>query len=169
MALNPRRVLPGDPLDIPANVWNQLIGLLGTQAPELSGPLESAVRPVVTVWVKNNTGTDLPARSVVKLSTVLVDPVTLPLDFQARPVYGAVSPAVSTDAFVVLLEPVKSAEIGRAAALGVVVVDVNVTSVGHLYAAPGTLTTRLESATCGPAKILTRESGTGVKRATVLL
>src|SRR5688500_3050886 len=118
MALNPRRVLPGEPLDIPANVWNQLVGLLGTQAPQLSGPRESAVRPVVTVWVKNNTGADLPARSVVKPTTVLVDPVTLPLDFQARPVYGAVTPTGAADAFAVLLEPVKSAEIGRAAVLG---------------------------------------------------
>lgn len=169
----PRRVQAGEPFRPSASGWNAMADYVRRhQAGETGpgGPGLSGVDPVLTVLVRNDTGGDLPARSVLKPGDPVVSAVTLPHQVQAEPYFAAAAPAAATDPFVVTLEPIKAGAVGRAAVQGVAVVEVSVADAGHDFAAPVASTTaRLASATSGPAAVLWKEPGTGNKRAVVLL
>lgn len=111
---------------------------------------------------------DLPIRSVIYLGTPEISPVDAPLNAQQTPVYEMVEPP-ATGAFAITCEPFVNGRIGRAVVLGHAVCDIDVSDEGHEFAAPGSSTAALASAESGPAKIIWRESGSGVNRAVVLL
>lgn len=122
------------------------------------------------VWVRNDTGGSLAAFSVVALGTPVISAVDYPHEVRQQPVFPGAAPAANTDAFAVLLEPAATSAIVRAAVVGVVPVDLSVTDAAHGYAEPAaTVTATLASASTGPAKVIWKESGTGTKRAVVLL
>lgn len=166
---------PGDTIPLDRITWNAMIGAgreyarshPGFGAPALPG---GPTVPQTLVLVENATGADLDAFAVLAVAgTPPVSVVDRPHDVRQMPVLSGSTPAASTNAFAVLIEPVADGEIGRAAVLGVVPVSIHINDATHAYAAPGTSTSYLESAASGPAKILWKESSGTTRKALVLL
>jgi hypothetical protein len=124
--------------------------------------------PNLVVSVRNDTGGDLAAFDVVRLGDSILD-VTTPLRVAPTPTFEGLTPEGPTDAFAVLVEPVKDGKFALAVVAGVVPCEVSVGSAGHDFAAPGTTTERLTSAASGPARILAKSADTGTVDAVVLL
>lgn len=169
-----RDVTPGQPLEFRAaavNAWNEAARLarrrFETGAGADRGGADAAS---LVVLVRNDTGGDLPIRSVLKITDPVLSLVDHPLAIQDQPAFSAVAPAAATDLVVITLEPIAEDRIGRAALAGVALVEVSVGSSGHTHATPSSgVTARLASGTSGIARIISKESGTGNKRAVVLL
>lgn len=134
------------------------------------GWLSNHLNPNLMVLVRNDTGSDLPARSVVRVDDWVVTPATYPFEVADRPVLTASTPTASTNCFGVTRDAIPDGEIGRAILTGVAVVDVLFNSAGHYYADPiNGDNTRLTSVTSGAARILKIESSGTTRRALVLL
>lgn len=169
-----RRLLAGD-RQIPAAAINAAIrgGLATLRAKggvQSDGSVAELPPPATEVNVKW-TGTEaLPVRSVVTYADTATDLAGKPLDFSDSPVYEAGTPAASSDAFAILLEPCRTNKCARAVSMGHAVVDIDITDESHTHAnaTPGE-TAHLTSATSGRAEILHKPDGTGVLRCTVLL
>lgn len=146
------------------------------------------VRPALRVLVRNDTGADLPALSVLELGDPLVsalddpdaDPPSSAAQFQASPLFPGTAPTSAGGVFVVTETPLSyvasagsasaGGAIGPAVVMGVVPVDIDVSDEDHGFSRPiASTTANLESASGGPARIIWKESGTGVKRAVVLM
>lgn len=145
----------------------------GSRGTSGSGPISTEpIQPAVQVYVRNDTGDDLDWGAILKLSDTIVD-ITVDEDVPeavARPVFAGTAPSTSVDPFVVLKEPIADGQIGRGTIMGVAVCDISVVVESHGFAFPGVDgVDRLRSGFTGPAKILWKESGTGTKRARVLL
>lgn len=137
----------------------------------------------VRVWIRNDTGTDLTVGSIVAIG----DPLITITDtdavhaFRDEPVFKGTTPAATTDAFAILIEPIAATtgsgsateySYGRALVLGVTVCEVNMVATWptHSYATPMASTTaRLTSGMTGPVRILYAATGTGNKTAAVLI
>lgn len=170
-----KKVVPGSPLAISAAAWNAVQDAAREYRRRragglLSGPLAAAVEPSHTVLVSNQTGSPLSERAVLALGTPTVSAVDDPFGVQARPLFPGTLADSTSDPFGILLEPLDSSKVGRAVVGGVAVCDLNVTDSTHTHARPSTTSTAvLDSAAAGPAKIVWKESGTGTKRAVVLI
>jgi hypothetical protein len=169
------RYSPGDPPTFPAatvNGWQDAArDFYARKGGRTASPsLTEVFDPANLVLVRNDTGAARVPFSVLKPSGVLVDPATYPHDVRRRPAFSGVAPAAATDPFLVTIDPLADGQIGRAAAAGVVVCQVNVTDATHGYAQPAAGDpTGLASASGGPAQILYKPTGTGVKTCVVLL
>lgn len=170
------RVSPGDPLQIDAATWNAVLELVRAEVgrrlgQEGGGSGLASVQSRVDVLVRNDTGGNLAAHSVLAVGDSLADPAGSPLPYQARPVFEGTTPAAITDTFAVLQEPAEDGGIGKGVVLGVVVATVNVTDEDHTAATPtASSAAKLTSAASGPAVILWKSaSGTGDKTAVLLL
>lgn len=134
---------------------------------------EDPLRPSLRVLVKNSTGGSIVTRSVLALGDPLPStstPTDYPHEVRIRPAFVGDAPASSSDPFCITEGIIGSGEIGRGIVQGVAVCNVNVTDTSHGYARPAVgVTATLASDWTGPARILWRESGTGSKRAIVLL
>lgn len=115
------------------------------------------ITPQTNVMVRNQTGSNLPAFSVVKLNTALGDPVGQPYDWRTRPVFDAVSPAADTDAIAILHTslPYGNNQVGPATIAGVQLCKIQIGALTDQFARPipGD-TTMLLSGNSGPAFIL---------------
>lgn len=141
-------------------------GGLAGPVPRADGPLGSAVR----VLVRNDTGADLPARRVLRIGDPVLDASDYPHEVRRTPAFSGEAPTAADDVFAITEGPIKDGEYGRATVLGVAVVDLNVTDAAHTHAAPAAgVTATLATGTSGAAVILQKESGTGTKRAVVLI
>lgn len=174
MAIGPRRVKAGEPFRPSAGQWNALADFVSKhQGGHLGGgdARSNGLTPAVTVLVRNDTGGDLPIRSVLTPTAPVESAIDLPSQVQALPVLAADAPTDETSPVAVTVEPIADGEVGRAVILGVAVVDVDVNDAGHTFAAPAAAQTlKLESAAEGPVKILWRDAGSsGTKRAVVLI
>jgi hypothetical protein len=125
--------------------------------------------PSAQVYIRNDTGGSLAVFSVVALGTPIVSAIDYPHEVRRQPIFPGTAPAAATDAFAIILEPAATSGVVLAAVLGVAVCDINVTNSAHTHASPTTVTTYLTSGTSGPARIIWKDSGTGTKRAVVLL
>lgn len=170
-----RKVDPGDPLNISAAAWNASQDaardyLSRSGGALASGPLMSSIRPTITVLVRNDTGGDLDYPGVLALGEPVLSAVDAAQDLQQTPGFAGTEPESETDAFAIIIESVAEDEFARGVVAGVAVCDVEVTDTAHEFATPTPGdATKLTSAASGPARILDREAGTGLKRATVLL
>lgn len=169
-------VTPGDPLRISADTFNLLLDAgkfvrdrrLGRTG--AGQALDEPVTPALQVYVRNDTGASLAAFSVVALGTPVISATDAQHTVRRQPVFPGTAPAASTDAFAVTIEPLGTGKVGRAVVMGVVPVDLNVTDSSHTAATPAAaVTATLASATNGPARIIWKASGTGTKRAVVLI
>jgi hypothetical protein len=107
---------------------------------------------------------------VVYLSDWIVSPVSYPLDVSQRPILKAITPTASTNTIGILRDAIPDGEMGRAIISGCAIVDVLVNDSNHTYAVPISAdSTRLGSATSGPARIIKWESSGSTRRAIVLL
>lgn len=128
--------------------------------------------PATLIWIKNDTAGDLPALSILKLGAPTIDIASTDLrhELRARPIVSGTAPTAAGNPFCVTIEGVKAGGVGRAAILGATVCDVNVAVEAHTHAGPlAGDTAKLLSGTSGPARILHKESGTGTKKALVVL
>ena len=126
--------------------------------------------PSLHVLIRNDTGADLPIRSVLRITNWLVSPVAYPFEAADHPALTGNTPDDATNRIVITSEPIRNGEIGRAVVMGVAVVDVDINSGQHRYAVPiDGDETKLETAESGPAKILVMESSGSTRRAIVLL
>lgn len=166
----------GDAPRIIAESWNAaldagrefrrtMLGKQGGQAPD------SPITPSLIILVRNDTGADKPARSVLALGDPVGDPVNLPIAFRNRPVFAGTLPAAATDAFAILLDGAADGAIGRACLMGETVADVHVNDAAHQYAVPvAGVSSYLDSAAIGPVRIEWKEtSGVSTKRSIVFI
>lgn len=164
----------GQPLSFRAdtlNAWNEAARRVRGEKYD-GGALAALdeIFPCLTAIVRNDTGANLPARSVVYLSDWIVSPVTYPFDAQARPVFKAITPAATTNAIGILRDAIPDGEMGRAIVAGIAVADVLVNSSGHTYAQPiASDNTRLGSVASGPIRIIKWETSGATRRAYVLM
>jgi len=124
------------------------------------------------IRVKNASGADLDRFAVVGLDEPVFLPSTHLEEFKREVVFSGVTPTSShVRKFAVLLEPAANDDrVVRAIVAGVVQVQVDVSVTAHEYAqAKASTNNKLESSGDGPAQILWRETGTGVKWAIVRL
>lgn len=171
-----QKVAPNQPLQIAARTWNGLLEAgqdfarrkLGVEGAPLGGdPLNPAVR----VLVRNDTGGDLAAGSILALGTPIISAADYPREVSRQPLFPGDLAAATTDAFAVTLAPIEQNDIGRAVIMGLVSCSVDVTDSTHTYATPKVGDSdKLASASTGPARILWRGSGSsGTKKALCLI
>lgn len=171
-----KNVQPGDPLVISAAAWNRLTraALRAERQPKAGAggavPPDDILGPAVVVRVRNGTGATLPAHSVLTPTANVLDPEDDSLGARRRPVIDAATPTSADDAIVIAFDSIEYQKLGRAVAAGVTVANVEVTDLTHRYAraVPGD-STKLVSATSGPAYLLVPPTGTGTALRYVLL
>jgi len=169
------KVNPGDGFVIRADTWNAFIDAARAHRRNEAGragaglPTPDPLTPGCVVYVRNDTGSTLPAWSTVKIGTPVVDAATYPFRVSREPVFPATTPDGADIPFAVTEEPIRDGKLGRAVVLGVAVADVSVSDSGHGYAAPAASSLVLASGTSGPARIIWKESGTGTLKAVVLI
>ena len=161
-------VRPGDPLKIQSATWNRILDAARTHqqsrgrtgANPLLADALAAANLVLVQWP----GADLAAFSVVTPNGMAIEPdsESLALAAQRRPVFVGQAPTATTDTPIIVVDPIATDGIGRAAIGGVVPCRINVLDTDHEYAEPSpAITDYLVSASTGPARILWREGGTG--------
>lgn len=119
--------------------------------------------PALTIMVLNEVGTNIDARSIVRLKEeVIGDPLLLPYEFRGRPIFKVGKPDAADNAIGIMHEPAgTTAQLARCAVAGVIVCDVEIQHASHKYARPiPDVTGRLISAPTGPARILWPEERT---------
>lgn len=170
-----RRVQPGDPLAIRAATWNKMLeatrAARGKGARPTGGPLTVPTPPnSLVVSVRNDTGGTLPIRNVVQVSYPLEIPTLATLDVQDNLGWSGIVATSTAGTPAITLDGAAAGEIVRAVIMGVALVSVDITDAGHTRAGLAVgVHGHLVSGTSGPATILWREEGTGVKLCGVLL
>lgn len=168
-----KKVRPGDALEIPAAGYNAFVDAARAEQMRRQGINRSAkpgFAQTGIVLVKNNSGADRGRFDVLGVDAPIFTPTDNPDSFKNDRAVKGVTPATAnhTGNFVILLEPLKSGKIGAAVASGVCVAKVNVTDSDHEYAdvADGQAG-YLASGDSGVARIMWKESGTGLKWAMI--
>jgi hypothetical protein len=168
-----KRVLPGDPLaGYPAEALNYMMdaarkvnsGQSGLSGESVAGSDKS------TINVKNSTGDDLEAYSVIGLTrSVVYDETDNIRSYKRDPVIVGNTPS-EQGRFAITLQPIPNGKRGRAMVLGVSYCKVDVTDADHEFAdiASGE-TGYLRSAETGTARILRKPDGTGELDCVVML
>lgn len=139
-----KKVSPGDPLAIPARVYNSMIDVISSRESILRGvPGASGAGNNTVIPVRNDTGAALSQFEIVQLG----DPVHDPADADkvgefkvARCMIGE-TPAFSTDgkpfyAYGVMQEPAPAGEIGDCLVSGLTICKVEVEKDWHKFAIP---------------------------------
>jgi len=168
-----RKAISGEPLRIPAQTWNAMLEVAQAHR-DRQEHLGREARPRGTggiVLVKNATGADVGRFSVLGVEGVVITPTDNEAEFLGRTALTGVAPTTDhRGRFVVLLEPLRAARLGRAVVTGPTPVQIDVTDEDHGWAdVKDGDATQLASAHTGSARILWKESGTGTKWAVVLL
>ncbi len=167
-----RKVARGETLRVPADTWNTLIDVARSHRQrELSQGVNAGGLRTSTgiVTVRNTSGADQDRFAVMGLSGIVIPPADNELEFQSRPAFDVVVPTEDhSDSFVILTEPVAAGRLARAMVAGVTPVKLDVQSEDDQYAvAKAGETAHLETGS-GSARILWKESGTGLKWGVVL-
>ena len=151
------------------NAWNDGARFARRSTQGLLVDRKLAATPNGIVWVRNETGADRDEFNIVAFEEPVFTRADNDADFPHQHVFSAIEPDWPTHflSWGVLLEPVRENAVGRCMVSGVTVAQVNFAnsdaSTGHKYATVKDAT-KLDSAPCGPARILYVESpGTGDK------
>lgn len=167
-----QKVKPGDPLRIPADTFNSFIDAAADLRARQQSRLQErlgAVSDSGIVRVRNDSGADRDRFNVLVITGVVLSPTDNAQAFKNQTVFTAAAPTSPDDEnMVVLQEPLKDNCIGRAIVAGVSIVQIAVQDSGDTYASliAGDAA-KLTSGTKGCARILYKESGTGIKWAVV--
>lgn len=168
------KVSRGDPVKLDAATFNTIL----ESADDFARRRRSGAEPSpsndphvgATLGLVRWDGAAIPAGSVVGYGAAVIAPTDDPPAVRRRYVWIGTTPADASDPFAITIEPIPSGGYGRAAVLGQTVVDIDVTDEAHTHAVPiAGDTTKLASATSGPAVILSKPEGTGVLRCEVLI
>ena len=167
MADNFRSKRPGDPLEIPASVYNEMLrALQWVRQQQNSTSSQSSGQPLRPgqILVRNDSGADQQQYAVLGISGVVVTPDHLP-QFKTTRALTCIVPTVAahTGKFVVLADPIPLGNYGRAWISGVCLVQINVV---HDTDQGAEVTdgdaTQLTSGSTGTAQILWKAGGAGV-------
>lgn len=166
----------GERLIIPARTQGRIIEAAirsERQTPPLIGSNYPAAPDIYshTIYVKNNSGTDRGAHAVLGIDGVLFDKADNEHEFRYNTTLDGALPLSKshTGKYVILAEPIESGKIGRAYAAGsICAAKIDVISSEHQWAEiVDSDADQLGSANRGSARILWKESGTGVKWALI--
>ena len=167
-----RKVMPGDPLKIPAEAWNALVDLSQqqkNQQHDLISQTEGTSRQTTLAKVRNQTGVDLDRFSIVALGTPIITPTANLKEFKRQISFQGLVPSAGTGPrFGVLLEPLKNNLIGTVAVAGCVITRVSVGATA--YACAETVNGQngyLRSVPHGPSSVLWIESTGAVRWAVI--
>lgn len=171
-----RRVSPGSPFQPRATEWNAIADAVNdynakrVKAGAANRGRSSAPDPVGTVLVQNVSGFDYPRFAILGITGSIFGPADLGWDDGISLTVDLADSEHVGGRFVVLQEPILDEGVGRALLTGPTVCQVDVTDDTHEFAdvEPGYYS-RLASTDVGPAYILARQSGLGVKWAIVVL
>ena len=166
------KVMPGDPLKIPAEAWNALVDLSQqwkNQQHDLLSQADGTSRQTTLAKVRNLTGVDLDRFSIVALGTPIITPTANLKEFKRQVSFQGLVPSAGTGPrFGVLLEPLKNNLIGTVAVGGCVITRVFVGATA--YACAETVNGQngyLRSVPHGPASVLWIESTGAVRWAVI--
>lgn len=173
-----KKVMPGDPLKIPANTFNSFIDAAADyqKRANYQGRSPATRQPANydnIVSVRNDSGTDRSRFDILGINGLVFDANDNLARFKnASVILKGITPAEPTHVgkFVVLQEPIKKGKIGRAAIRGMTAVKVTMAAESDLTADiyAGWLSS-LKSGSSGSAQIIWKETGTGLKWALVNL
>ena len=166
-----RKVKSGDPLRIPAETFNAFVDAAqdfrnrqNAQGVETKGSAQGNT----VVLVKNASGSDQERFAVLGVAAPVISPSANLPEFKNRVVLSCVTPSDDhRGRFVVLAEPIKSGNMGRAVAAGVTPVKVSVQNSADDSADVFSGQTGHLKSGEGAASILWKESGTGIVWAVV--
>ncbi len=171
-------VRAGDAVGFSASRENAITEtVLAHRFSNLAGPTPTpALLSPLIVEVRNTTGADRSRFDVVGLSAAIISAGDNLETFHRQGALDAVEPVWPDhySLYAVLQQPIRDGAIGQAMISGVTSCQVNFAdsnaAAGHDYAtlADGTYSS-LDSAPCGVARILARESGTGAQWCKILL
>lgn len=153
-----------DPLPLSTQTWNPILAAardFRKRDQAIAGIRQQpgANPQALVIWVRNESGADRPARSVLALGDPVGDPVNLPTEFQNRFVFSATLIANPKDIFVILIDGVADGAIGPACYMGAALADVFVNDPAHKFVVPVVgVSSYLETAVSGPAQIAWIES-----------
>ena len=167
VAKQPEKVAPGDPLQISYRTWNDLLDLVALKPTErLPGPRLKYQTGVVTV--QNVSASNRSTFDVMAVDGPFIDPTVRLEDFQSRLALKCNTPDATSTALhnsvVVLKEPIRANEFGRAFIDGICPVQVEIYTTTPRFAdfIPNT-TNRLREGGGGTVRILTRPSTVGIQ------
>jgi len=165
------KVRSGSPLRMSAKTFNAFIDAArnyqeGQQ--RIARDVHRERRDPDTVLVRNTSGTDQDRFAVMSLSGIVITPTDNLQEFENRPAFDVVVPtAALAETFVILQEPVAAGAFGQALIGGVTPVMLDVVDEAHASAfAADSISGHLVSG-AGLARILWKETGTGLKWAVV--
>lgn len=158
-----RRVRPGEPLKIPASVYNQFLDLIeASRAGGTAGGSRGAAACVGVIYVRNDSETDVDRFGVLGIDAPVFDPAESESGFTDSGVLsGSVPAAEHQGRFVVVQEPILAGQVGRAVAAGLTVAQVLMRDDGERYADIYPGQTFLGSNGTGGAEILCHEPAGG--------
>ena len=166
------KVMPGDPLKIPAEAWNALVDLSQqrkNQQHDLLSQADGTSRQTTLAKVRNLTGVDLDRFSIIALGTPIITPTANLKEFKRQVSFQGLVPSAGTGPrFGVLLEPLKNNLIGTVAVAGCVITRVSVGATA--YACAETINGQngyLRSVPHGPSSVLWIESTGAVRWAVI--
>lgn len=120
----------------------------------------------VTIWVKNNCGTDVSRFGVLGLGDVQITQSDNDVEFYKRIYMDGEEPAVDThyNRFAIALEPIRDGGVGRCVVDGLVQCQVNIGFPWHKYAdVEDGVVGRLQSSWTGSSEILWSAASTGIQ------
>ena len=169
-------VSPNEPFEPGASTWNAFIDA-AKYAQSMRGALKplpahgSAERPA-TALVRNDTGDPLPLFGIVSLGDKIFDPATDESEWQNSIMVEGNLAAAAGEPFGVALDTVDEDEVGLVAVAGLVQCIIEVGDAAHGYAttrASSNVKLNSTATPTGAAKIIWKQSGTGTKKAFILL
>jgi hypothetical protein len=161
----------GDPLQIPADTWNIIQASAKAWVQNKHNTKFGNAHQYQYHYVRNNTGVDLPAFSVVGLDGVVTEPAESVDEFKYHyTITGVVPTTDHYDRWAITQEPIKSGLIGHCITIGLTVAKVTVAEDFEEYInceiIPGT-TEYLELLPTGSCVVIWRETGLGTKWALI--
>jgi len=164
-----KKVSPGDPLRIPASTFNLFVDAakdFQNRQQQIRRKNTRDVHDSNIVLIKNNSGADRDRFDVLGIDGVLFTPTDNIEQFKNQVILQGVTPTTASHQgkFVILLEPIHSGKIGRAWINGTCPAHINVSAETDSYAdVKDSDPASLQSSSEGLARIVWKESGTGVK------
>lgn len=166
-------VSAGEPFKPSASIWNEFVDAAKISSQARLGRTGAGVpgawgEPASICRVKNSTGSAIPAHRAVKPTSVLSD-LTEGREFTRHPVLVVALPSAETDLVFITLDPIPNGEIGRAAVMGMALIELSVSSTSHLFAKPASGGVGLVSAPRGPIRLVIAPSATGTVKLPAML
>ena len=167
-----KKVQPGQQVRIPAEAYNSFIDAARFVRQRHNGFQQTGdiFRQTGIVKVRNDSGADRARFDVLGIDSPVITPTVNLQAFKNDVALVGVVPAqaVHSGRFVILLEPLAAGAIGRGFCAGVCPARVQVDDIDQLYCdVEDGDPTRLRAGYSGPARILWKETGTGLKWAVV--